>query len=489
MRAQNGTYHVRRKGGDVAVYRALENTDRPNRFAASCVDCESFVTAEAGLLIRLAKLSDGEPRFGTLCRSDGCTTRFAEALATKAETDDEAGGDDHQDDHQDDGPRQGDLLSTADADERNVRQLKKDARRRCKQHRHDTRWLDMATRGELVTYLTTGTLPERANGAAARQDPPSGDAAAQLGALLGQLANVDARVDAAVDARVKPLAERIAKELANRDDARPRIFVNLPSEEHPIEVKGVTHKLFAEVLEAITHLKTRAVYLQGPAGSGKGTLARQLAEALKLEFGALTLTQGLAESHLLGRLLADGRYVPAPFVVRYEGSGVFLLDEIDRSDPNMLCSINDAIAANRLWLPNRIDNPEAIRHERNFILAAGNTFGDGYSAEFSGAVQLDGASLDRYVGGQFRLGFDRDVERAIAMAYGDNKDLLTALWKMRRNTESAQIRRTVGTRAIENLSALRRSDPGKWTVKALVERLTVTWTDEERAKAVEGVAL
>ena len=94
----------------------------------------------------------------------------------------------------------------------------------------------------------------------------------------------------------------------------------------------------------------------GPAGSGKTTLAKSLAKALDLEFGFISLSAGISETHLFGRTLpeSDGswRYRPSRFVEIYEQGGVFLLDELDAADANVMVAINAALANGYLANPN-----------------------------------------------------------------------------------------------------------------------------------------
>jgi len=66
--------------------------------------------------------------------------------------------------------------------------------------------------------------------------------------------------------------------------------------------------------------------------------------------------------------------VPAQrFVQVYENGGVFLLDEIDAADANVMVAINAALANGVLANPN---GKVHVRHDKCFILAAANTWGE-----------------------------------------------------------------------------------------------------------------
>lgn len=152
------------------------------------------------------------------------------------------------------------------------------------------------------------------------------------------------------------------------------------------------------------------VMMIGPAGTGKGYLARQIADEKGLSFAAVPLTEGASISWLLGRHTPQG-FVETDFLRAFRDGGVFLFDEIDAGDPNMLIVVNDALANGTL------DNPltgETIERHADFVpMAAANTYGTGADASYTGRNRLDGATLDRWRMGRVEMSYDRDLERAI----------------------------------------------------------------------------
>jgi energy-coupling factor transporter ATP-binding protein EcfA2 len=160
-------------------------------------------------------------------------------------------------------------------------------------------------------------------------------------------------------------------------------------------VKALTkeaHPLLPKILNTVAAGEN--VMLVGPAGSGKTTLAEQVAEALGSKFGHLSLSAGASESWLFGRNTPQG-FVPAEFAERFEHGGVFLLDEMDAADANMLIVINTALANGHLFNP--MTGRTVSRHA-NFVCIAGcNTFGLGGNGQYTGRNRLDAATLDRFV--------------------------------------------------------------------------------------------
>ena len=146
--------------------------------------------------------------------------------------------------------------------------------------------------------------------------------------------------------------------------------------------------------EALPELVTVAstgthIYLYGPAGAGKTTLASQLAEALGRDFfhtGAL-----LQKYELTGFKDANGNYVSTSFYDAFCNGGLYLFDEIDASQPQAVIAFNQALANGEMAFPDGIKHAHA-----DFIAVAGaNTNGQGATQQYKRNA-LDGATLDRF---------------------------------------------------------------------------------------------
>jgi MoxR-like ATPase len=254
----------------------------------------------------------------------------------------------------------------------------------------------------------------------------------------------------------------------------------------PITVTGDRHQAYDEVMEVITALGK--AFMVGPAGTGKSTLARQIAEDLELDFGYLPCTEGLNEAQILGRMNMAGDYIGTEFIRIFENGGIFLFDEIDAMDANVALVLNEAINTGIIAVPNRTGKPIAVRHDDCVILAAANTYGTGSDTTYVGRNQLDAAFLDRFAGGIVKIGYDRERERAIAESY-KIIPLLHAIWRVRENVEKNRIARPVTTRWMIHLGLIHQKTNEKYDYASLLERTFYGWTDQERAKAVEGVDL
>lgn len=217
------------------------------------------------------------------------------------------------------------------------------------------------------------------------------------------------------------------------------------------------------------------ILLVGPAGSGKSTLAEQLAQSLKRDFGFLSLSGGTTESQLLGRITSAGKYLPALFVTLFEKGGVFLLDEVDAGDANVLLVLNSALANGNLAVPARVDKPTAKRHPNFVLICAANTWGTGADWQYVGRNQLDAAFLSRFAGAVLEVGYDPMLEQSLTDAAW-----YVAFVGVRNAAILARLRRVLGTR--ELLAGQRWLTAGR-TTEQVWKKLTTGWTHDELNKA------
>lgn len=174
---------------------------------------------------------------------------------------------------------------------------------------------------------------------------------------------------------------------------------------------GLQHKLFTKLLKAVkagVH-----VWLTGPAGTGKTTAAKNVADALGLNFyftGSID-----TEYKLLGFVDAQGRIVNTQFKEAFTKGGVFLFDEVDSSLPAALLAFNAALANPFCAFPDGI----LPRHKDFVAIAAANTWGLGATNNYVGRVKLDAAFLDRFPA-KIHWTIDEELEVAIT-PFGNQK--------------------------------------------------------------------
>lgn len=223
------------------------------------------------------------------------------------------------------------------------------------------------------------------------------------------------------------------------------------------EVKGNTASEFETVLPLVS--AGIPVFLSGPAGCGKNVMCKQVADALGLEFYfSNAVTQ---EYKITGFIDANGHYQDTQFHQAFVNGGVFMLDEIDASTPEVLVLLNAAIANGYFDFPTgRVEAHKDFR-----IIAAGNTYGTGADAEYTGRFQLDASSLDRFC--IVNVTYDRKIEEAIA---GGDNEILTFISDFRKAVKKASINFTVSYRAIERLVKMLSTFDARKAVKLAILR-------------------
>jgi cobaltochelatase CobS len=183
---------------------------------------------------------------------------------------------------------------------------------------------------------------------------------------------------------------------------------------------GVQHANFPAVLRLVS--AGLHVWLVGPAGSGKTSIAAAVADALDLPHYAQSVCQQTSKGDLLGyRAAGTGEYVRTDLREAFEHGGVFLLDEVDAGNPNVMVVMNAILANNVVSFPDGM-----IRKHANFRLLAGaNTIGMGANTQYVGRNKLDEATRDRFV--LMNLPYDPSIEAAMCgvgpEAFGESDTL------------------------------------------------------------------
>lgn len=208
------------------------------------------------------------------------------------------------------------------------------------------------------------------------------------------------------------------------------------------EIKGVVHEKFDTVLKFVAN--NEPVFLTGPAGSGKNYICKQVADALGLKF---YFTNAVTQEYkLTGFTDAMGKYQPTQFYEAFTKGGVFMLDEMDASIPEVLVILNAAIANRYFDFPAPIGYVEA--HPDFRVIAAGNTTGNGADYEYVGRNQLDAASLDRFA--------IVNIDYSVAIENGMACDIELADFcrEFRKASRKAGVKVIVSYRAISRLAKM-----------------------------------
>lgn len=205
--------------------------------------------------------------------------------------------------------------------------------------------------------------------------------------------------------------------------------------------KDVRHEQFNKIIACVEN--DIPVYLHGPAGSGKNFTLKQIADDLGLDFYFTNSVQ--QEYKITGFIDAGGQFHETEFFKAFKNGGLFFLDELDASIPEVLVLLNAAIANRYFEFP----NGKIEAHENFRVVAAGNTVGDGASEQYTGRLQIDQSTLDRFVFIEF--GYSEQIELSLAKG---NKELVDFVRGIRKQAEEKGVRATFSYRCLISIKKL-----------------------------------
>lgn len=263
---------------------------------------------------------------------------------------------------------------------------------------------------------------------------------------------MDTKMDSMGDAITVKLSKRLIKEIViKRPDG-----VKVPV--------GAQHEQFPELLQVLSCGLN--VFLVGPAAAGKTRAAEEAAKALDLAFYPQSFNAQTPSSQIFGYMDAQGRYVSTVFRDAFEKGGLWLADEIDRGNGNVLTALNAALENGYCSFPDGV----VKRHEKFLCVASANTWGRGADRTYVGANALDEATLDRFI--QMEWNYDENLERLLA----GNPTWVERVQAIRKAVFDERVRLLVSPRASFRGARLLAAGV-KW---ARVEELTL-WKGTDKA--------
>lgn len=237
--------------------------------------------------------------------------------------------------------------------------------------------------------------------------------------------------------------ESLKKQLEEAKNAGTGSVINVVVDGKKTTTK--TESVLDPNFENILHLVAahENVYLYGPAGSGKNTIAEQIAEALGVEFYYQNTL--VTKFDVSGYKNAQGEFEETPFYKAWKNGGLFFADELDNSTAEAIIALNAALANGYYTFPN--SGEKVAKHPDFYCIAAGNTNGQGATEEYCGRYQMDESSRDRFA--FIEIDYNKKVEESIC---GGHLDILEFVRDLRSVTKCLQIKLICGYRAISRLA-------------------------------------
>ena len=266
--------------------------------------------------------------------------------------------------------------------------------------------------------------------------------AEQLAAILARMkgGNID-------EAKVEDIVRRV---LAENQTPVADILEVRQVENGKIARINKPHPLFKKVLALVVNDRVTGRYpwLFGDAGSGKSTIAKQVADALGLPFYSVSSLQQKYE--LEGYTDATGKLVETVFYKAAKEGGIFLFDEASTTSAEVQVAFNSMLA--NLWY-NFPKEGMINAHPDFHIIAADNTTGRGGNSTYSARFQMDASTLDRYTA--IRVDYTEELD--MAMAENDT-ELVTFIRDLRKAINEARLSYTASPRALRAIKAHQKMD-------------------------------
>lgn len=301
----------------------------------------------------------------------------------------------------------------------------------------------------------------------ANEDKPKTEEESTADKLYGVLQlqkHLEDKIDREVDGELAELRDQVKKTQKLEVKVGDKVKV----------VEGLKHN---QLEQLITYAAMRlSPLLVGMAGTGKTHAAEQVAAALGLDFYAMSVGAQTSKSDIIGYMSASGEYVSTHFRKAYEEGGLFLMDEIDAGNANVLIQVNAALSNGLCAFPDKM----VKRHEDFVFIASANTYGNGANRQYVGRNQLDAATLDRFAVIDWMI--DDELEKNLSVGL-NGKAWYMAVRAARDYVAEKSIRALISPRATQKGSRL--LDVGQPLEEVINATMLASVPDDKRADVKE----
>lgn len=204
------------------------------------------------------------------------------------------------------------------------------------------------------------------------------------------------------------------------------------------------------------------IWMVGPAGCGKSTIARIVTEKLGIDIHVVSCGIGTSSTEFIGYKYPERE--KTPFSDYYVKPSIIVLDEFTALDPSVAQIANAALANDELYTTTGLIK----RHPNCAIVATSNTFGTGGDMSYVANNQLDASTIDRFVGGIIEVGYSSKYEARF------DDDVLAYVLNIRDVIKHNGLQRIASTRMIQG--GIKLKEAGLNWRRLLIQN----WTPEEQ---------
>lgn len=205
-------------------------------------------------------------------------------------------------------------------------------------------------------------------------------------------------------------------------------------------------------------------WLHGPAGCGKTTITKDIADELGVQYYILSCGAGTYASDVKGKIYPNEKISALMEVAQVPS--VICLDEMPTLEDDIAALLHPLLASNPM-----IETATGFitRHTDCLIIATGNTIGEEEDEQYKANKGLDGATRDRFKGGRIPVNYDPNYEAQF------DADIVAYANMLRQVIKANHLQKIVSTRALQACTIVKKA--GLSWRDAMVD----DWTDDEKA--------